>query len=59
MTSTVPPTGTGGLDALFAPKGIAVVGASRNPAKLGAALARSLAGFAGRGGHLALVNGLT
>ncbi|TQM43719.1 acetate--CoA ligase family protein [Pseudonocardia cypriaca] len=57
MTSTVPPTGTGGLDALFAPKGIAVVGASRNPAKLGAALARSLAGFAGRGGHLALVNG--
>ncbi|MHA6626564.1 acetate--CoA ligase family protein [Pseudonocardia sichuanensis] len=45
------------LDALFAPKGIAVVGASRNPAKLGSALARSLGGFAARGGHLALVNG--
>jgi acetyltransferase len=46
-----------GLDALFAPKGIAVVGASRNPAKLGATLARSLRGFAEKGGHLALVNG--
>lgn len=44
------------LDALFAPKGIAVVGASRNPAKLGATMARSLSGFAERGGHLALVN---
>ncbi|MBW0089245.1 acetate--CoA ligase family protein [Pseudonocardia sp. KRD-184] len=42
-----------GLDALFAPKGIAVVGASRDPGKLGATMARSLAGF---GGHLALVN---
>jgi acetate---CoA ligase (ADP-forming) len=42
---------------LFAPRGIAVVGASRNPGKLGASLARSLHGFAGRGGHLALVNG--
>jgi acyl-CoA synthetase (NDP forming) len=47
-------TGMGtGLDALFAPRGIAVVGASRDPGKLGAALARSLSGFAG---HLALVN---
>lgn len=46
-----------GLDALFAPRGVAVVGASRDPAKLGAALARSLAGFADSGGHLALVNG--
>jgi acetate---CoA ligase (ADP-forming) len=44
------------LDALFAPRGIAVVGASRNPGKLGAALARSLGGFAAAGGHLALVN---
>ena len=44
------------LDALFAPKGIAVVGASRNTAKLGAAMARSLRGFAERGGRLALVN---
>ncbi len=44
------------LDALFAPRGVAVVGASRDPSKLGAALARSLAGFADRGGHLALVN---
>ncbi|OZM83187.1 acetate--CoA ligase family protein [Pseudonocardia sp. MH-G8] len=53
--------GTGtrtGLDALFAPKGIAVVGASRRPAKLGATLARSLHGFAEQGGHLALVNAL-
>jgi acyl-CoA synthetase (NDP forming) len=44
------------LAALFAPRGIAVVGASRNPGKLGAALARSLRSFAERGGHLALVN---
>jgi len=45
-----------GLDALFAPKGIAVVGASRSPGKLGATLARSLRGFGEGGGHLALVN---
>lgn len=45
------------LAPLFAPRGIAVVGASRNPSKLGASLARSLSGFAERGGHLALVNG--
>ena len=45
-----------GLSALFSPRGIAVVGASRTPGKLGASLARSLDGFAGRGGHLALVN---
>ena len=42
-----------GLDALFAPRGIAVVGASRHPAKLGAVMARSMQGFPG---HLALVN---
>jgi acetyltransferase len=42
-----------GLDALFAPRGVAVVGASRDPGKLGAALARSVSGFAG---HLGLVN---
>ncbi|WP_203959133.1 CoA-binding protein, partial [Sphaerisporangium siamense] len=47
----------GPLDALFAPRGIAIVGASRNPAKLGAAMARSLGGFTAVGGHLALVNG--
>lgn len=41
------------LSELFTPRGIAVVGASRNPGKLGAAMARSLRGFAGR---LALVN---
>ncbi len=41
------------LGPLFAPRGIAVVGASRNPGKLGAAMARSLSGF---GGFLALVN---
>ncbi|MFF4595930.1 acetate--CoA ligase family protein [Amycolatopsis sp. NPDC001319] len=45
-----------GLSPLFAPRGIAVVGASRSPGKLGATLARSLAPFAARGGHLALVN---
>ncbi|TDD09445.1 CoA-binding protein [Nonomuraea deserti] len=44
------------LAPLFAPRGIAVVGASRTRNKLGAALARSLSGFAGEGGHLALVN---
>lgn len=42
-----------GLEPMFAPAGIAVVGASRSPGKLGAVLARSLAGF---GGRLALVN---
>jgi len=42
-----------GLGALFAPRGVAVVGASRSPAKLGAVMARSLAGFAG---PVALVN---
>lgn len=60
MTSTVPrrdTTGSADLGALFAPRGIAVVGASRSPGKLGATLARSLGGFAARGGHLALVNG--
>ena len=35
------------LDALFAPRGIAVIGASRDPAKLGAVMARSLARFPG------------
>lgn len=42
-----------GLGPMFAPRGIAVVGASRSRGKLGSVLARSLAGF---GGHLALVN---
>ncbi|MFF4416614.1 acetate--CoA ligase family protein [Streptosporangium sp. NPDC001559] len=41
------------LGPLFAPRGIAVVGASRDPGKLGAAMARSLSGF---GGFLARVN---
>ncbi|MGY1812579.1 acetate--CoA ligase family protein [Blastococcus sp. SYSU D00820] len=35
------------LAPLFRPRGIAVVGASRDPAKLGAVMARSLAGFPG------------
>lgn len=35
------------LDALFAPRGIAVIGASRDPAKLGAVMVRSLRGFPG------------
>jgi acyl-CoA synthetase (NDP forming) len=41
------------LRALFAPRGVAVVGASRDPGKLGAALARSVRSFAG---HVGLVN---
>ncbi|HUR72715.1 MAG TPA: acetate--CoA ligase family protein [Sporichthya sp.] len=36
-----------GLDPLFRPRGIAVVGASADPTKLGAAMCRSLRGFAG------------
>lgn len=45
-----------GLEPLFRPRGIAVVGASRHPGKLGAAMARSLEGFAG---PLVLVNSRT
>ncbi len=41
------------LGALFEPRGIAVIGASRHADKLGSAMASSLAGF---GGELALVN---
>ena len=36
-----------GLGALFAPRGIGVIGASADPSKLGAAMARSLAPFPG------------
>jgi acetyltransferase len=36
-----------GLKALFEPRGIAVIGASASPGKLGAAMARSLESFAG------------
>lgn len=35
------------LDPLFAPRGIMVIGASRDPGKLGAAMTRSLEGFPG------------
>jgi acyl-CoA synthetase (NDP forming) len=35
------------LSALFAPRGVAVIGASRDPAKLGSAMNRSLADFPG------------
>lgn len=42
-----------GLDGLFAPRGVAVIGASRNPAKLGAVMARSLSTY---DAPLALVN---
>jgi acyl-CoA synthetase (NDP forming) len=56
QTAGGPPGAASGLTALFAPRGIAVVGASRTPGKLGAVLARSLHGFAASGGHLALVN---
>jgi acetate---CoA ligase (ADP-forming) len=41
------------LMGLFAPRGVAVVGASRDPGKLGAVMARSLASFPG---PVALVN---
>lgn len=60
MTSTVArhdaTTSAGSLSALFAPRGIAVVGASRDPSKLGAAMVRSLSDFGAHDGHLALVN---
>jgi acetyltransferase len=47
-----------GLASLFAPRRIAVVGASRSPGKLGAVMARSLRGFAAAPGQsVALVNG--
>ena len=42
-----------GLEALFEPRGIAVIGASSSPGKLGAAMARSLETFPG---HVVLVN---
>ena len=42
-----------GLDGLFTPRGVAVIGASRNPVKLGAVMARSLSTYAA---PLALVN---
>jgi acyl-CoA synthetase (NDP forming) len=45
-----------GLDALFAPRGVVVVGASRDPDKLGGAMAASLGGFAAAGGDVVLVN---
>ncbi|MFI6737670.1 acetate--CoA ligase family protein [Nonomuraea sp. NPDC050451] len=57
MSTTTATAVSGDLKALFAPRGIAVVGASRHPHKLGATLARSLSGFAAAGGRLALVNG--
>ncbi|MFJ8537177.1 acetate--CoA ligase family protein [Streptomyces sp. NPDC093591] len=54
ITITTDTAGTStALDGLFTPRGIAVIGASRDPSKLGAALARSVAGFSG---HVALVN---
>jgi acyl-CoA synthetase (NDP forming) len=43
------------LDPLFAPRGIAVVGASRDPGKLGAVMLRSLRPF---GGPVAGINPL-
>ncbi len=54
MTSTA--TDATDLTALFAPRRIAVVGASRSPGKLGAVMARSLRGFATGSRSLALVN---
>lgn len=55
-TSAAATAPASGLASLFTPRGIAVVGASRNPGKLGAALVRSLASFTDGGGRLALVN---
>jgi acetate---CoA ligase (ADP-forming) len=49
MTAVAAPV----LSGLFDPRGVAVVGASRDPAKLGAVVARSLAAFPG---PVALVN---
>ena len=40
-------TGGAGLEALFEPRGIAVIGASSSPGKLGAAMARSLETYPG------------
>jgi acetyltransferase len=57
MTSTLPAAVGSGLRSLFAPRGITVVGASRNVGRLGTAMVRLLSGFADTGGHLALVNG--
>ncbi|MEU0468861.1 acetate--CoA ligase family protein [Amycolatopsis sp. NPDC006131] len=59
MTTTLPAgeRTASALTPMFTPRGIAVVGASRTPGKLGATMARSLASFADGGGHLALVNG--
>lgn len=55
MTSTTAERETAeSLGALFAPRGIAVVGASHDPGKLGAALARSVAGLFP--GYVGLVN---
>lgn len=55
MTSTLT---NADLASLFAPRRIAVVGASRSPGKLGAVMARSLRGFAAQPDNsVALVNG--
>ena len=48
MTGTVEvPVSLSRLDPLFSPRGIAVIGASRDASKLGSAMTRSLAGFPG------------
>jgi acetate---CoA ligase (ADP-forming) len=53
LWSTAPERAAEGLAGLFAARGIAVVGASRDPGKLGAVMARSLDRFPG---PVALVN---
>ncbi len=53
LWSTTPERAAEGLTGLFAARGIAVVGASRDPGKLGAVMARSLDRFPG---PVALVN---
>ena len=57
-TGRKPGTTAEGLDALFAPRRIAVVGASRSPGKLGAVMARSLHSFATPGLDDAEINPL-
>ena len=49
-------SGTTDLAPLFAPRRVAVVGASSTPGKLGAAMADSLATFGSNGGDVVLVN---
>ena len=50
------PNNRAGLDALFSPRGVVVVGASSDRDKLGGAMASSLSAYAAAGGEVLLVN---